>query len=141
MESYYFLCECSRCLDVKSDQLKSSLLCSECNGCVPICTGGSCGNCCHTMDSSVIEQHKNLKSQISKIKSEPPCEDKMIYENLFNQAVAIFHSNDKDFLDLLNIGKSYERYQSQSKVIYVSQFLKIKIFKQVLYYEIGSTYI
>ena len=38
LESHYFLCECSKCLDEKSDDLKNSLKCGadNCDGCVPI---------------------------------------------------------------------------------------------------------
>ena len=33
-DHYYFVCECSKCLDVTGDQLKSSLKCSKCqDGC------------------------------------------------------------------------------------------------------------
>ena len=41
LESHYFLCECSKCLDEKSDDLKNSLKCgsANCSGCVPVSTG------------------------------------------------------------------------------------------------------
>ena len=41
LESHYFLCECPKCLDEKSDDLKNSLKCgaTNCSGCVPVTTG------------------------------------------------------------------------------------------------------
>ena len=41
LESHYFLCECPKCLDEKSDDLKNSLKCgaANCSGCVPVTTG------------------------------------------------------------------------------------------------------
>ena len=35
LQDHYFLCECTRCLDTKSDNLKNSMKCTNCNsGCV-----------------------------------------------------------------------------------------------------------
>ena len=35
LQDHYFLCECTRCLDTKSDNLKNSMKCTKCNsGCV-----------------------------------------------------------------------------------------------------------
>ena len=35
LQDHYFLCECPRCLDTKSDNLKNSMKCTNCNnGCV-----------------------------------------------------------------------------------------------------------
>ena len=41
LQDHYFLCECTRCLDTKSDELKNSLKCgsANCSGCVPVTTG------------------------------------------------------------------------------------------------------
>ena len=99
MEFYYFHCECSRCHDVEKDHLKSSILCSECKGCVPI-GQDYCKKCENSVESSLLEEYENLKSQISSLKTEPcaytkraltchtssrssSCDDEMVYENLF----------------------------------------------------------
>ena len=52
---YYFLCTCEKCEDLTSDYLKSSLLCPNCNGCVPFMTK-NCIDCKFHIDPSLIEQ-------------------------------------------------------------------------------------
>ena len=47
LRSHHFHCECTTCLDIESDQLKSSILCPNCkadDGCIPISTR-ICRNC------------------------------------------------------------------------------------------------
>ena len=70
LKEYYFLCQCSRCLDFESDQLKSSVLCSKClTGCVPIKTG-LCVDCNYQINDFIMEEHKILKNQISNFVSD-----------------------------------------------------------------------
>ena len=100
MKSYYFLCDCSNCQDSNSDKMKSSLKCSECrdeNACIPI----ELGICCHCdsqIDKSKEENYKNLKKQFLNLTWKPGGDN---YENLFKEAVLIFHPYDKDFMDFL----------------------------------------
>lgn len=44
LSSHYFLCQCSNCLDEEKDQMRSSLICKNCQNCVPAITG-ICKNC------------------------------------------------------------------------------------------------
>lgn len=113
MEAYYFRCKCVRCADVKSDRLKSSLLCSNtnCKGCAPFATL-TCINCNEKLDQEKIDDYEEIKTQIRNFKVEAT-EDPEIYETIFRRAVKILHSNDKDLLDLLNI--IYERYRFASQ--------------------------
>ena len=70
LKEYYFLCQCSRCLDFESDQLKSSVLCSDClTGCVPIKTG-ICLDCNYQINDFIMAEHKILKNQISNFVSD-----------------------------------------------------------------------
>ena len=108
MEFYYFHCECSRCHDVEKDHLKSSILCLECKGCVPI-GQDYCKKCENSVESSLLEEYENLKSQISSLKTEPcaytkraltchtssrssSCDDEMVYENLFRYVPTYIHT-------------------------------------------------
>ena len=43
--THYFYCECSNCLDEKKNDLKTSLVCKKCNGCVPAISDSICSVC------------------------------------------------------------------------------------------------
>jgi len=45
LSTHYFYCECSNCLDEKKNDLKTSLVCKKCNGCVPAISGSICSVC------------------------------------------------------------------------------------------------
>ena len=101
MKSYYFLCDCPNCQDSNSDKMKSSLKCLECkdveNSCIPI-ESGICFQCNFHIDKSKEENYKNLKKQFLNLTWKPGGDN---YENLFKEAVLIFHPYDKDFMDFL----------------------------------------
>ena len=103
VKSYYFICDCSTCQDSNSDQMKSSLKCSECKdeeNCVPI-ESGVCCHCNFQIDKSKEEYYKNLKKKFLNLTWKPDGDDIKDYENLFKEAVLIFHPYDKDFMDFL----------------------------------------
>ena len=65
--NYYFLCECPKCFDEKSDAQKSSLKCCRCDGCVPRCTG-ICIDCKNeSFPQDILEKHDALKNKINQI--------------------------------------------------------------------------
>ena len=108
LEDHYFLCQCSNCQDVIKDQMKSSLLCPNCNkGCSPLVTG-KCIDCHHVIDSSAIEKYKILKRQL--IRAEACQLDQ--FDELFNNAITVFHPFDIKFMEFLN---SYAANEYQSK--------------------------
>jgi len=97
-EQYYFFCECPKCQDMEQDLTKSSMMCPDCGGCVPH-KKGSCTKCNKTIEPSLITSYSNLKMRLLE-----ECKDELeTYENLFAEAVTIFHPNDKDYLDLLEV--------------------------------------
>ena len=71
----------------------------ECEGCIPVISS-KCIDCKYEVEQMKIEEYQNVKSQIMKLVAEP-IKDKSAYENLFNQAVGVFHPYDKDYVDLL----------------------------------------
>ena len=116
---YYFLCTCPKC---ENRQLKSSLKCSNCpDGCVPSATR-ICNTCNFEMDSLMIEKHSSLQTKIRDILFEKvdgpgetlssiktPTKGIKFYENIFNQAVKIFHPYDDDFNYFLqNLKEKYD---------------------------------
>ena len=102
LKDYYFFCECNQCLDVISDQIKSSLKCNQCSGCVPT-TIGICMDCNVKMDNSLIIEHRFLRKEILNYTSEDePLKKEACNEKLYNRALEIFHPYDIDFLELLN---------------------------------------
>jgi len=42
LQTHYFLCECSNCMDVEKNELKTSMVCKNCEGCVPAVSGICC---------------------------------------------------------------------------------------------------
>ena len=121
LEKYYFICECSNCQDNIKDQMKSSLLCPNCNkGCSPLVTR-KCIDCHHVVDSSAIEKYKTLKCQL--IKASESCQLDL-FEELFKNAITVFHPFDVKFMEFLNI---YAANEDQSKN--PSRFLEISKMK------------
>ena len=65
--NYYFLCECPKCFDEKSDEHKSSLKCCQCDGCVPRCTE-ICSDCKNEyFPQDILDKHAALKNKINEI--------------------------------------------------------------------------
>ena len=121
LEKYYFLCECSNCQDNIKDQMKSSLLCPNCNkGCSPLVTR-KCIDCHHVIDSSAIEKYKTLKRQLTK--AADACQFDL-FDELFKNAISVFHPFDVKFMEFLNI---YAANEDQSKN--PSRFLEISKMK------------
>ena len=125
---YYFLCKCEKCEDSTSDYLKSSLLCPNCNGCVPFKTK-KCIDCKIQIDSSLIEQYENLKSRLSKLISRPREIQVLTFENFYNKAIVIFHPYDKDFMKFLNSYQSklchaghYPRCLDVTKLMLINRY-------------------
>ena len=102
LNRYYFQCKCFKCMDNATDEMKSSLLCPVCNGCVPSATS-ICNSCNLEINNLVLDQYHNLKKQLLNIISKPASEKSVLtYENLYNKAVTLFHPYDKDFMKFLN---------------------------------------
>ena len=74
------------------------MMCPDCGGCVPD-KKCSCTKCNKMMDPSLIKSYSNLKKRLL----EEYKDDLETYENLFAEAVTIFHPNDRDYLDLLEV--------------------------------------
>ena len=124
-EQYYFFCECPKCQDMEQDLTKSSMMCPDCGGCVPH-KKGSCTKCNKTIEPSLITSYSNLKMRLLE-----ECKDELeTYENLFAEAVTIFHPNDKDYLDLLEV--LYEKrlavknYPGIKNIFFKSHFSLLK---------------
>ena len=121
LEKYYFFCECSNCQDNIKDQVKSSLLCPNCNkGCSPLVTR-KCIECHHVIESSAIEKYKTLKSQL--IQASESCQFGL-FDEIFKNAATVFHPFDVKFMEFLNI---YAANEDQSKN--PSRFLEISKMK------------
>ena len=137
LQDHYFLCECSNCQDVTKDQMKSSLLCPNCNrGCSPLGTG-KCIDCHHVIDSSEIEKYKSLKRQLVKAVA---CQSDQ-FDELFNKAITIFHPFDVKFMDFLDFYAPNE-YQSKnySRCLEISKMKLAHLYQHVPEFEmhIGS---
>ena len=97
LKRWYFHCNCKKCLDVESDTLKSSVLCPNCDeGCITLALG-HCMKCNFTMKTSLINQHKELKTQICKAIGE----QKSIpdYERLYEKAKKSYTHTMEIFLN------------------------------------------
>ena len=134
LENWYFHCNCKKCLDVESDTLKSSVLCPNCDeGCITLALG-HCDKCNFTMKTSLINQHKELRTQICKAIGE----QKSIpdYERLYEKAKKVLHPYDGNFFELLDI--LYKKYNDEiraqpSSNLYLKRY-KIGI-SMLEYYE------
>ena len=107
LQDHYFFCECSNCVDVIKDRTKSSLRCPNCiKGCVPLLTG-KCIDCGYIVNSSDVEKYKVLKRQL--LRAEANHLDK--FDELFENAVIVFHPFDIKFMDFLDFyaKNEYER--------------------------------
>ena len=125
LENYHFFCDCSTCKDEIKDQMKSSLLCPSCNlGCVPLVIG-KCMDCNYSIDSTLIERYKDIQNQLRKKAEE------FQFEEVFNQAVAVFHPYDITFMEFLNLHSEKEEYETKnhSKCLEIS---KIKLRRSCL---------
>ena len=100
MNSKFFHCECRKCLDVPRDQLKSSLICSQCGECVST-MNGKCKSCKLELEPMLIKKHKVMKDHFKITQNDKKIQDIQIYENEFDQAVRIFHPYDNDFYQFL----------------------------------------
>ena len=65
LSSHYFLCECPNCCNEEKNQLKSSMVCKKCNGCVPS-TSGICVDC-KTQVTSIIFAFSQKEKKVWKI--------------------------------------------------------------------------
>ena len=104
MQDHYFLCQCPKCQDVVADQMKSSLVCPSCKGCVPT-VNASCLNCQHRIPTSLLETHKSLKRQLHSCSI-------TIDDDLFQKARTIFHPFDVSFVEFL---QAYSQQQYEAK--------------------------
>ena len=110
LKKFHFDCKCLKCENLEGDQLKSSLKCPKCKGCVPS-SQGICIDCKQQVSSTLIERHSKLKTKLRNFLSDlpgcyysnvylpepekPPIE---IFEYLLNQSMSIFHHFDSDYL-------------------------------------------
>ena len=136
LETYYISCNCLKCRDVAADNLKSSLICPKCQGCVPSSTG-ACISCKHQIDSSLIEKHANLKIKIKSAVSKDYEHQMvlMVYEKLFKQAVAIFHPYDSEFYSILEILYKKRSYADKYKeCLVISRLMLTNIYQNCPHY-------
>ena len=118
LQDHYFFCECSNCVDIIKDHTKSSLRCPNCvKGCVPLLTG-KCIECCHIVNSSEVEKYKVLKRQL--LGAEANNLDK--FDELFEDAVIVFHPFDIKFMDFLDFyaNNEYQR-KNYSRCLEISK--------------------
>ena len=130
---FYFHCDCIKCEDVESDQLKSSLICQKenCQGAVPSVIG-KCIKCNSKVeDPNLIEKHEKLKIKIrstlerdqryslarllhimdSKHRNEVMysfMKDNELekFKLLFDEIVTLFHPFDEDFMKILIVAQN-----------------------------------
>ena len=63
LQDHYFFCECTGCMDTNSDNLKNSLKCSSCKGCIPV-KSGVCTECGQKVEQSKIDKYRVLKNRL-----------------------------------------------------------------------------
>ena len=101
LRDYFFSCNCEVCQDEDSNQLKFSLICSQCKGCVPLIFG-KCNDCDCKLNPISIEKYKNLKAKLlNAISNASTSEDQETCEKLFEAAVKVFHPFDEIFMNFL----------------------------------------
>ena len=130
LKLYYFLCQCSTCLDFASNSMKSSMKCLNCQyGCVPL-QSGICSDCDSEMDTFAINKSKKLKSEIHQAIHDVDVknfESRRIFDNLYDQSKVWLHSYDQDFMELLhNVWNNYldqQNYQNDQKGLEIAQLM------------------
>ena len=106
MKDHYFFCECSKCKDVPADQMKSSLICIKCKGCIPVKIG-ACTTCNYEIDKALFEKQKSIRKQILNVS------EKQFFKNLYEQAIEIFHPFDTNFTSFLTLYSS-QQYEEKN---------------------------
>ena len=102
--NFFFHCECSLCLDTHRNNLKSSLRCKKCEGCVPT-INGICVDCNEeyflaedfsTMDSCV-QEYLTLRNEFGDVMVFTDKYSKEEINSIFRRANDMFHPFDFDF--------------------------------------------
>ena len=106
-KNYYFLCDCSVCLDEDIDKLKSSLICSQCKGCVPI-SSAKCVQCQEKTQPSRIEEYSKSKAEIESLLTGDLEKNVDKFEQVYQDASKICHAYDSTYMNFmfvyLNLG-------------------------------------
>jgi len=104
-EQYYFECTCTKCQSGEKDDEKRSLICQNCQGCVPI-SNLVCQNCRQECCEERREKYLKVTEEFHKIVVQntgghPEPESQC--DTFFSDMKAICHPFDKAFLDMLEI--------------------------------------
>ena len=108
MANFFFHCECSLCLDTHKNNLKSSLRCKKCEGCVPTITG-TCVDCdekyfsaedFNAMDSCV-QEYLTLRNEFGDVMVFTDRYSKEEIDSIYRRAIDIFHPFDLDLYDFI----------------------------------------
>ena len=96
---------------------------------------GICVDCNRQTSQKRLNDYENLKSQIIDLVADPE-DEKETYENLYYQAVEVFHPYDKDFVDLL---KAYYirqiRDDNTKRCLEIGKMLLINYYKHLPAYN------